>query len=778
MRVHWRFTMTRKWSFLGVLMGCFLVAPAPAAAAPGSSDVSSYVSDQFERATSRLVAQLAVSGLETACPDGDALCKRVVERLGTAVTAAVTKDRAALTGALDDFFVESSVAAGLEVALRPLVRAKDGDPSARRSEAETKARDVWLRGLAPVVDCVAGRLAGTTRSETCSLGEKAADTIYLLKYAKDHEGLGEQDIDALKLAWQDLYGDHRLPPEIALRVLAALATADSVQRPELRVYFLALSEWAREGLSDGLFTPTYAYLANLSGQVTEFTGMTDIVAGTLRQNGFWNPDKDATTRSELAKCPTTVAAFDAWTRSRDAGLGETWRAAVLRGSAVESSAFDPMLRAQDCSDPTAQKTLAKLKRAMRYQRGALDVYAVVTQYGPALLAGAAVLDYVRTRDDAELSRELRAMLLYAGARGTLFALNRVPPPTPKFTSVHAVLLSCEFQDLAKKLGVPQARDPNAASSCVHLQDEAPAGGHGADPHGAHAATDAHGGGHHAATASSEADDVAAALAVLDDAIATPASSPPSSEEPLGPETASFRSALRHLRQGDTAAANRAVLRLGVDLLVEQVDRLSTSTFGVSDESCTRDARSRSIFKGLDAACAAHVLIQSAYHPIADYFWDQGAKQDDPSKVAQGVYRNLLATPHLDTTPIILNVGAGANLIWGAKSEWGDGTTQLTLVDKIGVAFYKHTGESLRWETGPFVGGFLDALVRTATGDGKARRYWLAGYTVGTTRTFSTDFGLELHAAAALPFTSNNHARIGFAGGLALVVPFNFIFEED
>jgi hypothetical protein len=127
--------------------------------------------------------------------------------------------------------------------------------------------------------------------------------------------------------------------------------------------------------------------------------------------------------------------------------------------------------------------------------------------------------------------------------------------------------------------------------------------------------------------------------------------------------------------------------------------------------------------------------------------------------------------------VIFNVGMGANYIMGSDATWGEhGYGTLTLLDKFGLTFYRRDWRAFRFETGPFVGGFLDALIRTAADTGEARRYWLLGYTAGLPKMWSADFGVELHAAAAMPFDLSNH--YGFALGGALVVPFNFVFQGD
>src|SRR5262245_61562989 len=133
----------KAWPKLGllVLVGVVLMAPAEVrAAAAQQKDVSLYVSDQFKTVAKRLVAQVSAETLTGACPKHDALCERVVARLGEAFGAALSGDRAALNGSLNDFFVESSVAAGLELAGGALVTK---DLNAK-----------WVAGLKPLFDCV------------------------------------------------------------------------------------------------------------------------------------------------------------------------------------------------------------------------------------------------------------------------------------------------------------------------------------------------------------------------------------------------------------------------------------------------------------------------------------------------------------------------------------------------------------------------------------------------------------------------------------------------
>jgi hypothetical protein len=233
-----------------------------------------------------------------------------------------------------------------------------------------------------------------------------------------------------------------------------------------------------------------------------------------------------------------------------------------------------------------------------------------------------------------------------------------------------------------------------------------------------------------------------------------------------------------MEDGDKQGAARVLFAFGVDLMGERVEAMMASLVGKSEAECLRDASTRSIFTGMGGACALRILVESAYQPVADYFGNQGQPQADASHLAATVYKDLLATAYLDNTPVILNVGLGANYIRGHEDVWGPhGMVALTVVDKLGLAFYKRSWQSFRFEMGPFVGGFLDALVRTLDKD-KSERSWLLGYTVGMPRMWGSDVGVELHAAAALPFELNQTHRNGFALGAALVIPFNSVLEGD
>jgi hypothetical protein len=220
-------------------------------------------------------------------------------------------------------------------------------------------------------------------------------------------------------------------------------------------------------------------------------------------------------------------------------------------------------------------------------------------------------------------------------------------------------------------------------------------------------------------------------------------------------------------------SRRRIMRLGADFLVAQVDKLALRMVGTDASRCHEsDTKWRSILNRLEAACTAHLLIQSAYHPIADYLGAGGFSAPGAARLADTTYRQLLQSPLLGSTPLILNVGLGAN--WVGFNKSGSDFVSLTVVDKFGVALLKYNGPSYGFEAGPFVGGFLDALVRTASGVDE--KYWLAGFTVGMPRIAGVDLGLEAHVAGAIPFSFHSDPRLTL--GLTVVIPFSTAFDSD
>jgi hypothetical protein len=234
--------------------------------------------------------------------------------------------------------------------------------------------------------------------------------------------------------------------------------------------------------------------------------------------------------------------------------------------------------------------------------------------------------------------------------------------------------------------------------------------------------------------------------------------------------------LEYLKSGDSAAARKTVARVAIEALLEHVRDVVAQQLQADSADCEDDTHGVSIFSGFGAKCAVTVLIEAAYYPIADMVWDGGIDASKASQIANSAYQSILQSKLLAGSPILLNIGLGANAIWGAESVWGsDAYKALTVVDKFGLVLYRRRFAKETIETGVFVGGFLDALVRTVSGSD--RSFWLAGVTAGLPRIRGYDFGIELHAGAALPFAFESHKDVGFALGGVLVIPWDYWKEK-
>src|SRR5262249_3736542 len=84
------------------------------------------------------------------------------------------------------------------------------------------------------------------------------------------------------------------------------------------------------------------------------------------------------------------------------------------------------------------------------------------------------------------------------------------------------------------------------------------------------------------------------------------------------DISALESALEKLLSGDTDGGKKLLIRFGVDLLAAKTNEYVMRTAGVQGEGCAKCATVWSFFCKRGAACAAYLLIQSAYHPIADY----------------------------------------------------------------------------------------------------------------------------------------------------------------
>jgi hypothetical protein len=240
---------------------------------------------------------------------------------------------------------------------------------------------------------------------------------------------------------------------------------------------------------------------------------------------------------------------------------------------------------------------------------------------------------------------------------------------------------------------------------------------------------------------------------------------------------SVRRAVQHAAGGDDAALPRTLALAGSQALVSQVDALAAQVVGEDAARCRADARWRTIASKVGGACAMQVMIRAAYYPIAEQVWEEGVDAESAPALAKGVYREVLKSPTLAGAPVILNVGLGFNVVTeqlGPPSELSRDFAAATLLDKFGLALASWDDGRTKFETGVFVGGFLDALIRVAADEPDRR--WLAGVTAGVPRMWGLDFGLEAHLALAVPFTWDRDPT--WAAGAALVVPFEYALDRE
>jgi hypothetical protein len=178
-------------------------------------------------------------------------------------------------------------------------------------------------------------------------------------------------------------------------------------------------------------------------------------------------------------------------------------------------------------------------------------------------------------------------------------------------------------------------------------------------------------------------------------------------------------------------------------------------------------------------CGLRALAQASYGPLLSYLELEQPSDEDRRRQAVAVYREisrqLADIDPLSQTPLLFNVGPGATLL--TRYSGGKPTVHLTLIDKYGVAY--RFGKRRSGQVGVFVGGFLDAIVRTAANAKDTQPFWLQGITGGW-RELDGDFpiGLEAYVASALPYDFKHvKGEASVAAGLNLVVPADIVFSE-
>jgi hypothetical protein len=740
-----------------VLIACGLAVAAwgrPAIAqVSATADATTYVSDKFKIVARRLAEQVAASKLADACGRERPVCKLVIDRLSAVFAAALEKDKAGVKDALIGFFSDSAVHGALQHATGALF------DSPRAAEIVEIA--------APLTICLGAYLTQRRPPAACRI--EHARTQLAAALHVDLSRCSDNDCARALAFVEDLEADRVPDAQSVIYLLEAVASR--IDREDVRVYLDELHHFLDDGpgIEGGLFeavdyflrTPDPSFVTAAIARYSAAAYAGDMVTG--QGVVLMYPRRDAEWGALRTACPDVDQAYGAWQKARDAGFFDGARDALAGGRGIDLSALDAVAAARCRSD------LRQLQRFVAQLSVPLRLHNSLVERGVAILAAAALIDYLHFQDEARLDRDVRALLGFALERVALpaqiEALRAAAAGVPD--AIQRLDTSCEVLDLRHVLAM-RGGDV-AAASCTSLTGAA----------GTTLAVAGAGGVAIAEVVVARAADVERLFARIAVVIAElRGARRPEASAPVAREAAAAHSgvALRELVKlagyvagDDRRAARQVALRYGIALLVDEVDHLSEHLLQTRATDCETRARSTSIFRGIDAACAAHILIQSAYYPIADVLWDSGLSAANVSSAATQTYQSLLQNKALDRTPIILDVGLGVN-------HFGNGGNALTVVDKFGLAFYKRSTERWTFETGPFVGGFLDALVRTAASTGTDQRRWIAGYAIGAPRVAGVDVGVELHAGAAIPFEIKAD-DIGFVVGATLVVPFSTLFQS-
>jgi len=740
-----------------MVAGLGLLLSASSAHAQGQPQLNTYVSDEFKAVARRAFGQLVADQITNACPKGKPLCQQVVKRLSAAFEAALSNDEAGLRLALNGFFLDASVNALLESTTGGIL-----------SEISSKT---LATALDPAMRCLSTSVAGERGLQACTLSPtEKSQLVQALKVLSCKGGdCQTRDTIAQKVAQGSI-----IKPGDVVRLLVILASSEEVERPDLRIFLLKLEAVLNEGTSQGLFEPVLAFLSKEAPGLSHKAIIDFDPAAPLHET--LTSDKDADILAALQACQQPLEPFTNWQAIRSTDFMLRLREQLLTGAQLDLEPVRKLLEYKPCAADKAT-ALRDFKRKLRYLFAPLIVHDVLTRYGVPGLSAAALIDYVRTSDAVQLERNVERTLLFGVAQVAVqvstqkkLAAERTggaPVRVTDMLPLRQALGSCEIQTAAALYGVRipgQTPGPQCFSVVSEQQVNAP-------------------------TVPTNTAGVPRAQWLQANAPTLLATLRPTLQEAVrraqdlpffeGINSTTLLMAAEQLGDGNVNAAQRTMVRFGVDLLAARTDEFATRIVGNDGEKCLEDSRSIVLFDRVGAACAAHLLIRSAYHPIADYYWQHGIAESDLQPLSRSVYRELLASPLLDHTPLILNVGLGTNYVYGHRDVWGtNGYLALTVVDKFGVAVYKYSDKKTVFETGLFVGGFLDALIRTAINEGEEQRYWLFGWTLGWPRIGGLNMGLEAHLAAAMPFPLSDGHRYGLVGGLTVVVPFNTVLTPE
>lgn len=164
-------------------------------------------------------------------------------------------------------------------------------------------------------------------------------------------------------------------------------------------------------------------------------------------------------------------------------------------------------------------------------------------------------------------------------------------------------------------------------------------------------------------------------------------------------------------------------------------------------------------------CLVSAQAVALYEPLLQY----SAGIIDEDELLREAARSVQRIDPFSHSPLFLSFGIAYSGIWTPDTL----SHHLTVLDKWGLAY--RFGKRNQGHVGAFVGGFIDALVRTAL-DGSENSYWLAGAMLGARQLYrKMPLGFEAHVAAA---PRADFAGIGLAFGVALTVPFELLLNKD
>jgi hypothetical protein len=173
-------------------------------------------------------------------------------------------------------------------------------------------------------------------------------------------------------------------------------------------------------------------------------------------------------------------------------------------------------------------------------------------------------------------------------------------------------------------------------------------------------------------------------------------------------------------------------------------------------------------KGQSKRCLVGTLAVGLYEPLLRY----SAGEMDGATLLHEATRTVDQLDPLGRSPLFLSFGLAYSGAVPTLRTNEPLSHHLTVIDKWGLVH--RFGKHKEWLVGGFVGGFIDALVRTAL-DGSQHSYWLApGLVFGARRLWKAPFGLEAHFAGA---PRSDFRDFGLAFGATLTVPFELLLRE-